>query len=846
MSSTPDLSHTIAYQLNVRLVEQTCLFELAWGQGQQLSAQLQYPMRLSVLYREWRFVYLSFYQNLDALDDLDSQNGSAYKHLRGRVADSGSIESPLPDWHAKLVTVEAELLSEFHNWLRSRELFEIRTELVRVRSQPEDATGKGESIVDVLVTCGSSDLARLPWEAWEIGTELAAHSRIRIFRTPSNIRLAPQRSKSTARVLAILGDDTGLNFAKEREALTQCQKQVQLTFVGWQPGKSIAELKAEIRSALRDPQGWDVLLFFGHSNETGLTGGVISIAPDAQLQIHEITEDLKIAKDRGLQFALFNSCSGLSIADALINLGLSQVVVMREAIHNNVAQEFLVQFLHSLANYQDAYDSLRSACKFLKLEQNLTYPSAYLIPSLFRHPAAEVFRLQRKPTGWQRAIELLRPTKLEAIALPILLFFSCSVSSQDALVAQRLLVQSIYRDRTDQIEPISAAQPPPVLLVQIDEESIRRAKITDIKPLDRKYVATIIPRLAALNAKVVGLDLLFKNHIEKEENTAILAQTIKKAVSEHRTWFVFAAYEHGGNWLKPLPEITNPHWSLFGDIELLLWSMKLAPRNLSSTSPLPFSYNLALAHHLTQTEEFLEEVPQPNLRSSSDFLSQIDKFVQFQKKEDYTTLLPSWSRSQPITLFSYRLQQLWFHPIIDFSVPPNRAYDTIPAWKLLESDASTPQLQAIDRQVVVLAAGGFAEAGLFSDGQDNHRLPPAIAYWHDRTSNPTEIFTGGEAHAYMIHHLLRDRLVVPVPDLWAVAAAILLGKGMVVVWRQKHQQLSQRGTSIVQGSVAIAPIVYGAASLQIFVSAAILLPWVLPSTAFWIYTLPILLRKKTV
>lgn len=846
MSSTPDPSRTIGYQLKVRLVEQTCLFELAWGQGQQLSAELQYPRRLSVLYREWRFVYLSFYQNLNATEDLDSLNGGTHlshpSPLRGRIADSGSIESPQPDWRANLVTVEAEFLSEFHNWLRSRELFEIRAELVRSQHQ----IGDQESIVDVLVTCGSIDLARLPWEVWEIGKEFDANSRIRIFRTPPNIRWAPQTGKSTARVLAILGDDTGLNFAKERKALAQCQKQIQVEFVGWQPGKSSRQLSAEIRSALRDPQGWDVLLFFGHSNETDLMGGVISIAPDSHLQIQEIAEDLQIAKEQGLQFALFNSCSGLSIADTLINLGLSQVVVMREAIHNHVAQEFLVQFLQSLADYHDAADSLRSACKFLKVEQNFTYPSAYLIPSMFRHPAAQVFRLQRKPSGLQRAIGLLRPNKVEAIALPILFLLSCSLFLQGKLVAQRLLLQSIYRNYTGQIEPISSAAPPPVLLVQIDEDSIQKAKIVNPRPMHRPYVAKIIARLAALNAKVVGIDLLFKHHTEKEKDTVILAQTIEKAVSVDRTCFVFAAYNYGGNWLKPLPEITSPDWSLFGDIELLPWIMKLAPRHRkpSSTSPLPFSYNLALAYRLN--EKFPEEVPQPNLRSSTDFFSQIAEFSQTYLGENYTMVLPFGSRSQRITLFSYRLHQIWFHPIIDFSVPPTRAYQTIPTWKLLESNASTHELQAIDRQVVVLAAGGFGEAGLIEEGQDNHPLPPAIAYWHDHSGNPTEIFTGGEAHAYMIHHLLHDRLVIPVPDLWAVGAALLLGKGIAVAWKQKHRQLGKKGTSIAQAAVAVAPIIYGAASLQIFVSAAILLPWVLPSATFWIYALPIFLRKKTV
>lgn len=839
MSSIPYPTRTIGYQLKVRLVEQTCVFELVWGQGQQLSAELQYPIRLNLLYQEWQLAYLSFYQNLNATEDLDSLNGSANPihppPLRGRIADSGSLESPRLDWRANLVTVEAEFLSEFDNWLRSRELFEIRAELLRSQHR----TGDGESIIDVWVTCGSMNLARLPWEAWEIGKELDANSRIRIFRAPPNIRLAPQTGKSTARVLAILGDDTGLNFAKEKKALERCQKQIQVKFVGWQPGKSIAQLRAEIRSELRNPQGWDVLLFFGHSNETDF-GGVISIAPDAHLQIQEIAEDLQIAKDQGLQFAVFNSCKGLSIADTLINLGLSQVVVMREAIHNHVAQEFLVQFLQSLADYHDAADALRSAGKFLKAEQNLTYPSAYLIPSLFRHPAAQVFRLQPKPSVLQRAIALLRPNKVEAISLGLILLLSSYLRVHDYLVSWRVLVQSFYRDFTDQIDPSTAVVPPPVLLVQIDEESIRKAKIAVPRPMDRGFVAQIVQRLAELDAQTIGIDILFDRYGENPQDDLQLASALRNAVDQHQTELVVATSRDNGDWLTPLPEIADSRWSIQGDVELLKWAMKLAPRDLSLTSPLPLSYVLAFTHRLK--EDFAQEVPPPNLQSSGDRFSQLIQFVQTQTRKEYTNLLPPESRRRRITLFSRHLHQRWLQPIIDFSIPPDRAYQRISAWKLLEADANSRELQAINQQVVVLAAGGYGEAGLFKDGQDNFPVPLAVGYWRSQANPPDlrEILTGGEAHAYMIHHLLRDRLVVPVPDLWMVGGAILLGKGIVLA----VLLIDRPKRSIARPGVVLLPLIYGAIGLQAYISVEILFPFLLPCGAFWICAIPILLRKQ--
>jgi hypothetical protein len=53
-------------------------------------------------------------------------------------------------------------------------------------------------------------------------------------------------------------------------------------FVGWQPGVSTTQLRADISQAIADPDGWDILFFAGHSNETKLTGGEFAIAQLAE------------------------------------------------------------------------------------------------------------------------------------------------------------------------------------------------------------------------------------------------------------------------------------------------------------------------------------------------------------------------------------------------------------------------------------------------------------------------------------------------------------------------------------------------------------------------------------
>jgi len=93
----------------------------------------------------------------------------------------------------------------------------------------------------------------------------------------------------------------------------------------------------------------------------------------------------------------------------------------------------------------------------------------------------------------------------------------------------------------------------------------------------------------------------------------------------------------------------------------------------------------------------------------------------------------------------------------------------------------------------------------------------------------------------MIHHLLTQRLVIPIPTLWLIGVAGLLGKGATLVWR-KNDRGRQRWTIGLVSATAL----YGLVGLQSYISAGILLPWLLPSAAFWIYVWPTIRRKTDV
>ncbi|MEL6928285.1 MAG: CHASE2 domain-containing protein [Cyanobacteria bacterium J06600_6] len=780
------------FQLEIQQIENTCLFKLIWGKGQQISSIIALPSSLSALYQTWHQAYLGFYQTA----------------LRARVPKPKSDRLTLPqDWHRQLVQAEAQFLSTFHNWLRQSELYEIRA---KIASNRQESTA-----ISLSITC-SDELARLPWESWELGAEFG--STVIITRSPTNINhqiQAPKRPRKP-RILAILGDDTAININSDRLTINTLQSIAEIEFVNWQVEQSAESIKQQIGQALTDERGWEILFFAGHSCETTITGGEIAIAPDVVLSISEIAEELKTAQSHGLQFALFNSCSGLSIANSLIDLGLSQVAIMREPVHNQVAQVFLVHFVQALARDQDVREALVYARKQLK-QQNLTYPSAALIPSLFCHPDAQPYRIQ--PWRWRQQLTKWLPSRYEAIAVSALCVLSLVPAINNFLLDRRTLVQSIYRDATGQLPATTA----PITLVHIDEQSLRQAKIDRPVPMNRRYLASIVERLIAEDARVIGIDYLFDR--TQPENDPILAREVARAVESDQAWFIFGAYKLTDNQevgIASETKIGDFNWTLQGYTDGLPGYMTLLPRSIDCRQICPFSYLLAEVSQISQ----IPDAPIPQITSQTDLRSTIT---------DYAADLPSDRSIEPrqlslgTTLAQYFGQQ-WLRPIQDFSIPPDLVYNRLNAWKLLENAGD----QALTGQTIIIGAGGYPEAGL-EVGSDNFSMPQAVSYWQTRRGLKSDEtpFTGSEFLAYMTHHWLEDHFVIPIPQLWSILLVLLITKSIRL--NLTNKVLTNRWLLMLLSSSAA---IYGLVALQLYISSSILLPWLLPSLALAILGKP--------
>jgi CHASE2 domain/CHAT domain len=776
------MNRTSILQLTVSRIDQTCLFELAWGQAQRLKAQIDYPNALSLAYREWQRIYLSFYQ----------------ANLLGKVESSGTIELPDIDWHKLLVQAEVSLLSEFNQWLRQSELYEIRSAIRATEPFENPSVGlQIASPLDVFLTCTPIELERLPWEAWELWAE---SSMIQVVRTPANIRHeSVRRLRQHPRLLVIIGADERNKFTRDLQVVKNQFKHIaQVKVIGWQlTAQDIPDLKRQIWEAIAALPGWDALLFFGHSNESALTGGELAIAPNTWISIRELTPQLLKAKEHGLQFALFNSCSGLNIAESLISLGLGQVVIMREPIHNAVAQHFLIHFLQKLADRENVHQALRSACRNL-LDQKLIYPSAAIIPSLFCYPNAPLFQLE--PIGWKQSFKGWMPTRQELIFTGALAFLSLLWPVQDGLLDLRMLAQAVYRDVDHEIAAVGQTKPSvqktsPILLVQVDDESLRRNNIVQRRPMDRAYLAKLVNRLATLKPGAIGIDYVLDEPQPRAD--PILAQSIQNAARQN-IQFVLASFPNGLDSLgvDSQNKFLDPRWSFPGSIEGAHRFIPLVPVPMNCKSGCPFAQTLAIA-----------------------------------------------SRQSPYSGIASLPKQPWLTPINDLSIPPDQVFQPISSSQVLAKHSEHwSQLKLRPLPIIIIAPGGYAEAGVRAEGEDNLPIPWVVNYWRSRlgrTSDSVEVFTGGEAHAYRVYQLLNRKWVILIPDFLLIVCAAILGKQIQLCLKQSAFNLRCR-----QVALALMTGGYGFFGLQLYISAGVLCPWLFPSATIWYYIFPVLKKKS--
>ena len=409
-----------------------------------------------------------------------------------------------------------DLEQHLKTWLESSEPFKVVDKRLR------ESLDLNEPI-RVLIRTLDIRLHYLPWHKWDF---IEQYTQAEVALGAPKLKSDPYKvspSQGKVRILAILGDSTGINVEADRQLLESL------------PDARVKFLVQPTRQALSDQlweQPWHILFFAGHSQTKGQEGRLY-INHEDSLTVEEVKFGLKRSIDQGLQLAIFNSCDGLGLAYELEQLHLPQLIVMRQPIPDRVAQAFLKYFLTAFSGGELLYLAVRQARE--RLQENLEpeFPCAGWLPMIYQNPIGIPPRWQ----GWiehnvasrpnrpsfRQIISLLRvqskrllpilylsiATTLLFVGLRFLGFFEpLELTALDQMMQMRpdegLDSRILIVEITD--ADIQAQQKRGELMKRVSTSAQTRGKSFDVSLSDQS-LKQLLDAIAKYHPSVIGLDI---------------------------------------------------------------------------------------------------------------------------------------------------------------------------------------------------------------------------------------------------------------------------------------------------------------------------------------------------
>ncbi|NEO37082.1 MAG: CHASE2 domain-containing protein [Moorea sp. SIOASIH] len=398
-----------------------------------------------------------------------------------------------------------DLQEAINNWLNSsdRKFQRFRDQVLKALS----SHGK----IRFIIQTNNIKLWQLPWHLWDVLSDCDIEVNFSTSEFPVSSKPIDQ-SRNRVRILAILGDDTGINIQKDLALLQQELPNAEIVPL-------ISPQKKQLSQELWDKM-WDILFFAGHSfTQRKNCQGRFYINQDESITIEELKYGLTNAIKNGLKLAIFNSCDGLGLAAELVSLPISTTLVMRERVPDEVAQKFLRYFLNAFATKKKSIsDSVSETRKRLQEEVEDNYPCASWLPVIFQNPALE-------PPTWLDLIPNPDPTPPipQNPKLPRVLLVSLIVTI--AVITMRSL-GLLQGSELHAFDHLISLRPPEkrderVLVIAVDEPDIqyqekmgwsRKGSLSDTA------LAQLLRKLNRYQPRVIGLDIY--HDFEFEPNLA--------------------------------------------------------------------------------------------------------------------------------------------------------------------------------------------------------------------------------------------------------------------------------------------------------------------------------------
>ncbi|NES23933.1 MAG: CHASE2 domain-containing protein [Symploca sp. SIO3E6] len=440
------------------------------------------------------------------------------------------------------------LQTKVSSWFKSPDFEQIRLRLIQ--SLKSHGISDHQEIMVIVQTSDDSLLRRIDWYKWDF---FQKHPQAGLIFWGSSYESVIRPNRVTPgkkmRVLCILGQ--GVQNQEDWELLNN------LPDVAAVPLKN-PQLE-ELCQQLRDQQGWDILVYAGHSSsrkdKSGQMRGQIESDLDNILECHDFKHALTAAADKRLQLVIFNSCSGLGLANQLMEFNIPHIIVMRELVPESVAQGFLrvllkefpkqktssAQFWQALlAQLPHQKTSLSTAVRHT--QQNLEYfnkefPGVNSLPVVFQNPTEE-------PLNWERFRTRLfwpwlRRVFVSSVGVTLLVMGvrSLGILQSWELNAYDPLMQMRPRESKDKR----------LLIVGADEEDLRQYRW----PLPDHILAQLLDKLEQYQPFVIGLDMVRDQPVPPGEEALV------KHFKENESLVTICSFNHSPE-QSPAPPSQSP------------------------------------------------------------------------------------------------------------------------------------------------------------------------------------------------------------------------------------------------------------------------------------------------
>ncbi len=343
------------------------------------SDRLDAPPNINVLYNNWQTKYKQVIKT--------PRLGGVGQPVQGNPQEDLELCQELAE----------QIKTTLNQWYK--EEFKTFKDTLIEKVKPSDT-------IRLVIQTDLLHLQRIPWHLIDF---FQSYTNAEVVVSPLNfsqIEVVNTRPKFKVQVLAIIGNNKGINLEEDKKELKKQLLQANIEFLEKPTREQIIEKLNE--------RQWDILFFAGHSNSDGESQeGYIYINDSDRLSIAQLKNTLRNAIKRGLKLAIFNSCEGINLARVLSDLQIPQVIVMREPIPDEVAHKFLKYFLQAFHPSKLLFENnslpiaVRRARESLKDEgiEN-KYPNASWLPLIFQNSS-------HAPLTWQDL--LYKPSFIEKI-----------------------------------------------------------------------------------------------------------------------------------------------------------------------------------------------------------------------------------------------------------------------------------------------------------------------------------------------------------------------------------------------------------------------------------------------